>query len=180
MGGGRLQAENFVGARQGDAALLRALEISLKDEVRFVDFLQSAWLLSDGSGEGVEASGTAFEFSSKGLEKAFIHFIQTVLVDFEHFEGGNGGGGGSDSLGAGEGVVADPAQKIVGDPRGASATAGDFGGGGVIEFYSQEGCGAAHDRSQVFDGVVVETVGDSESGAKGGTEEARTGGGTDG
>jgi hypothetical protein len=102
-----------------------------------------------------------------------------VLVDLKHLECGDGGGGGSDSLGAGEGVVADPAQKIVGDPRGASATACDFGGGGVIEFHSEEGCGAAHDRSQVFDGVVVEAVGDSETGAKGGTEEAGAGGCTD-
>jgi len=102
-----------------------------------------------------------------------------VLVDLKHLECGDGGGGGSDSLGAGEGVVADPAQKIVGDSGGASATACNFGGGGVIEFHSQEGCGAAHDRSQVFDGVVVEAVGDSETGAKGGTEEAGAGGCTD-
>ena len=102
-----------------------------------------------------------------------------MLVDLKHLECGDGGGGGSDSLGSGEGVVADPAQKIVGDPRGASATACDFGGGGVIEFHSEEGCGAAHDRSQVFDGVVVEAVGDSETGAKGGTEEAGAGGCTD-
>ena len=102
-----------------------------------------------------------------------------MLVDLKHLECGDGGGGGSDSLGAGEGVVADPAQKIVGDPRSASAAACDFGGGGVIEFHSEEGCGAAHDRSQVFDGVVVEAVGDSETGAKGGTEEAGAGGCTD-
>jgi hypothetical protein len=102
-----------------------------------------------------------------------------VLVDLKHLECGDGGGGGSDSLGAGEGVVADPAQKIVGDSGGASATACNFGGGGVIEFHSEEGCGAAHDRSQVFDGVVVEAVGDSETGAKGGTEEAGAGGCTD-
>jgi hypothetical protein len=113
------------------------------------------------------------------LKESFIHFVQAVLVDLKHLECGDGGGGGSDSLGAGEGVVADPAQKIVGDSGGASATACDFGGGGVIEFHSQEGCGAAHDRSQVFDGVVVEAVGDSETGAKGGTEEAGAGGCTD-
>jgi len=102
-----------------------------------------------------------------------------VLVDLKHLESGNGGGGGSDSLGAGEGIVADPAQKIVGDPRGASATACNFWGGGVIEFHSQQGCGTANNRSQVFDGVVVEAVGDSETGAKGGTEEAGAGGCTD-
>ena len=102
-----------------------------------------------------------------------------MLVDLKHLECGDGGGGGSDSLGAGEGVVADPAQKIVGDSGGASATACNFGGGGVIEFHSQEGCGAAHDRGQVLYGVVVETVGDSETGAKGGTEEAGAGGCTD-
>ena len=102
-----------------------------------------------------------------------------MLVDLKHLERGDGGGGGSDSLGAGEGVVADPAQKIVGDSGGASATACNFGGGGVIEFHSEEGCGAAHDRGQVLDGVVVEAVGDSETGAKGGTEEAGAGGCTD-
>lgn len=102
-----------------------------------------------------------------------------MLVDLKHLKCGDGGRGGSDSLGAGEGVVADPAQKIVGDSGGASATACNFGGGGVIEFHSEEGCGAAHDRSQVFDGVVVEAVGDSETGAKGGTEESGAGGCTD-
>ena len=113
------------------------------------------------------------------MEKAFIHFIQTVLVDFKHFQSGNGGGGGGDALGSGESVVADPAEKIVGDTGGATASASDFGGGGVLQLHAEEGGGAADDGGQILDGVVVEAVGDAEAGAKRGAEEARTGGGTD-
>ena len=113
------------------------------------------------------------------MEKAFIHFIQTVLVDFEHFEGGNGGGGGGDTLGSSESVVADPAEKIVGDAGGASAAASDFGGGGIFQLDAEEGGGAADDGGQILDRVVVEAVGDAEAGAERGAEEARAGGGTD-
>jgi hypothetical protein len=167
---GGFESENFVGTGKSDATLLGALEITFEDEVRFVNFFKGAWFFADGSGKGVETGRAAFAFSCEGLKKTFVHFVQTVLIDFEHFECGHCGGGRGGSLRTGEGVVANPAEEVVGDPGCASATAGDFGGSSLLEFNFQEGGGASNDRSEIFNGIVVETVCDAEAGAEGGAE----------
>lgn len=75
LGGGRLEAENFVGAGEGDAALLGALKVAFEDEVGFMDFFKGAGLFANGGGEGVETRGAAFPFAGEGKEEAFIHFV---------------------------------------------------------------------------------------------------------
>ena len=60
MGGGWLEAENFVGAGQSDASLLGALKVALENQVRFMNLFESTRLFSHRGGEGVEAGGTAF------------------------------------------------------------------------------------------------------------------------
>ncbi len=179
LGGGGFEPEDFIGTRKGNPTLLSALEITFEDQVGFVDFLKSAGLFTDGGGEGVKTGGSAFPFSGQGLEEAFIHFIQTVLIDFEHFESGDGGRSGGGALGAGEGVVTDPAEEVIGDAGGTSATASDFGGGGRFEFYFEKRGGALHDGGEILDGVVVEPVGHAKAGAEGGAEESSAGGGPD-
>ena len=179
LGGGWFEAEDFVGAGEGDATLLGALEVAFEDEVGFVDFFEGTWFFADGGGEGVESCGAAFKFSGEGLEESFIHFVEAVLIDLEHFESGDGGGGGGDALGASECVVANPAEEIIGDAWGATAAAGDFGGGGLLELDIEEGGGAADDGGEVFGGIVVESVGDAEAGAEWGAEESGAGGGSD-
>ena len=170
MGCWGFESENFVGTGKGDAALLGALEIAFEDEVRFVNLFEGAGFFADGSGEGVETGGSAFAFPCEGLKETFVHFVQPMLIDFEHFECGHCGGGGGGSLRAGEGVVTNPAEEVVGDPGCASATAGDFGGSGLLEFNFQEGGGAPNDRCEILDGIIVETVCDAEPGAEGGAE----------
>jgi hypothetical protein len=44
------ESEDFIRARKCDTALLGALYVAFEDEVRFVDLLKSAWLLSYGGG----------------------------------------------------------------------------------------------------------------------------------
>ena len=82
-------------------------------------------------------------------------------------------------MGASEGVVANPAEEIIGDARGAAATSGDFGCGGLLELDIEKGGGAADDGGEVFGGVVVESVGHAEAGAEWGAEKACAGGGSD-
>ena len=170
MGGGWFEAEDFVGAGEGDATLLGALEVAFENEVGFVDFFEGTGFFADGGGEGVESCGAAFKFSGEGLEESFIHFVEAVLIDLEHFESGDGGGGGGDALGASESVVANPAEEIIGDAWGTSAASGDFGGGSLLELDIEEGGGAANDGGEVFGGIIVETVGDAEAGAEWGAE----------
>jgi hypothetical protein len=167
---GGFESENFVGTGKGDAAQLGALEVAFEDEVRFVNLFEGVGLFADGSGEGVETGGSAFAFPCEGLKETFVHFVQPMLIDFEHFECGHCGGGGGGSLRAGEGVVTNPAEEVVGDAGRASAATGDFGGSGLLEFNFQEGGGASNDRSEIFDGIVVETVCDAEPRAEGGAE----------
>jgi len=179
LGGGWFESEDFVSAGEGDASLLGALEVAFEDEVGFVDFFEGTWFFADGGGEGVESCGAAFKFSGEGLEESFIHFVEAVLIDLEHLESGDGGGGGSNALGAGESVVANPAEEIIGDAWGTTAAAGDFGGSGLLELDIVEGGGAADDSGEIFGGIVIESVGDAEAGAEWGAEEACAGGGSD-
>jgi hypothetical protein len=113
------------------------------------------------------------------LEEAFIHFVQTVLIDLKHLEGGNRGSSRGGALGTGERVITNPAEEVVCDARGASASPSDFRRGLWLEFDFQKRSGALNDGRKIFDRVVVESVGDAESGAKGSTEKARTCGGSD-
>ena len=122
----------------------------------------------------MESRRSSLPFAREGLEETFIHFVQTVLIDLKHLEGGNRGSSGGGPLGTGERVITNPAEEVVCDAWGASATPSDFWGGLWLEFNFQERSGALHDGRKIFDRVVVESVGDAESGAKGGTEKART------
>ncbi len=179
LGCGGFESENFVGAGEGDTALLGTLEITFEDQVRFVNLLKRPGFLTDGGGEGVETCGAAFALSREGLEEAFVHFVQAVLIDFEHLQGGDRGCGGGGALGSGQGVVTNPAEKIVGDAGGAPAATGDFGGRILLQFDFEERGGAPKDRGQILDRVVVETVGDAEAGSEWGTQQTRAGRGAD-
>jgi len=108
------------------------------------------------------------------LEETFVDFVQTVLIDLKHLEGGNRGSSRGGALGTGERVITNPAEEVVGDARGASASPSDFGCGLWLQFDFQERGGALHDGRKIFDRVVVESVGDAESGAKWSTKKAGT------
>jgi hypothetical protein len=71
------------------------------------------------------------------LEETFIHFVQTVLIDLKHLEGGNRGSSGGGALGASERVITNPAEEVICDTRGASASPSDFWGGLWFEFHFQ-------------------------------------------
>ena len=84
-----------------------------------MDFFESGGVFADGDGEGGEADGASGEFVDHGFEDAFVHFIEAVFVNLDHFEGGFGDGAGDDSIGFDLGVVADPTEEVVGDAGGA-------------------------------------------------------------
>ncbi len=179
MGRGRFESEDLVGPGEGDAALLGSLEVPFQNQVGLVNFLQGSGFFADGGGEGVESGGASLKFPRQRLKKAFVHFVQAVLIDFEHFQGGDSSDGGGGALGACQGIIPDPAEKIVGDPRGASATAGDFRRGVVLQFDVEKPGGAADDGGEILGRVVVEPVRDAETGAERGAEESGAGGGSD-
>ena len=109
-----------VGGGHGDAASWGAFDEALHDEEGFVDFFEGRGVFANGDGEGGEPDGTTGEFIDQGFEDAFVHFVEAVVVDFDHFEGGLGGGSGDGAIGPDLDVVADPAEEVIGDAGGAT------------------------------------------------------------
>ena len=73
------------------------------------------------------------------------------------------------------GVVADPAEAVVGDARRAAAADGDLGGGLVVELDPQLGGVAADDLGQLLDAVEIEVLADLEAVAQAGPRAGRCG-----
>ena len=64
-----------------------ALDESLHDEIRLVNLLDSARILADGSGDGVDTHGTATEFVDDGEQYLVVGFVETEAVDIQCREG---------------------------------------------------------------------------------------------
>src|SRR5580698_894789 len=61
-----------------------AVEVTLHDQVRLIDFFNCVRFLAHGHGEGIDPHGSAAKFDDNGFQNAFVHFVQAVLVDFQH------------------------------------------------------------------------------------------------
>ncbi len=96
-------------------------------------FFKGGGVFSDGDSERGEANGASIEFVDHGFENSFIHFIESVFVDFDHFERGRGGRFGDFSVGFDLGEVAGPAEKVVGNSWGAARSGGDGEGSVVVD-----------------------------------------------
>ena len=136
----------------GDPAARGALEEALHDEEGFVDLLDGGGILAERDGQRAEADRAAGELVDGGFEDALVHFVEAVVVDLEHCEGGDGGGAVDGAVGADLGEVADPAQQGVGDARGAAGAGGD-GGGALGSGVDVEQAGGAHDDAAEFRGA---------------------------
>ena len=144
-----------------------------------MDFLDGGGVLADRDGERVEADRAAAELVDDGFEDALVHFVEAVVVDLDHGEGGDGGWAVDDAVGADLGVVADPAQQGVGDPRGAARAGGDVGGALGSSVDVEQAGGALDDAASSSARVVVEPVDQAEARAQRRGEHAGAGGGAD-
>ena len=122
------EADFSVGFGHGDAALGGAFDVALHDQIRLVHFLDRSGFLANGDGEAVHTDGTAVEKSDDRFEDPLVHFVETIGVNVEHGESIGGGLGGDFSAGADEGVVAHPAQEVVGDAGRAARPPRDLTG----------------------------------------------------
>src|SRR6185503_13432251 len=86
--GGGFQTELAIAQFGGDAPLRCAFEVTLHDQVRLVDFLQSVGFLANGDREGTYAHRTAAELGDDRFKDALVHFVEAVFVDFEDGKSG--------------------------------------------------------------------------------------------
>src|ERR1022692_4614575 len=98
------------------------------DQERLGDDLDRLRLLADRDGEGGQADRAAPEPDDQRPEHRPVEAVQALLVDLVQFEGRAGEITGDHPIGTDLGVIADPPEQPVGDPRGSPAPASDLVG----------------------------------------------------
>src|ERR1700760_4000406 len=120
-----LQPEVLVGPPGRGATARRALDQAALQQVGLVHVLDRVLLLPDRHRERRQTDRTATELVADRVQDLTIETVETLVVDLEHVQRRAGDLVGDDAAVADLGVIADAAQQPVGDPRRASAAAGD-------------------------------------------------------
>src|SRR6202521_1285669 len=172
--GRALDAHLIIGLWHGNSALGSSLDEAFLDQIGLVDLFDRSGIFSHRDREGTESDGAALETNDKRFEESFIHFVQAVSVDVEHFESFVGNYLGDEAVGFDLRIVADPAQKIVCYPRRPSGARGDLVGAALIDADADQPGAALDDVAQVLQSVVVEAAVHSETRAKRCADQARS------
>src|SRR5262249_6048908 len=88
-------------------------------------------------GQGAEADGATAKFYNHAFEDALVHFIKTVLVDFEHGQGFVGDIRCDSAFMSDLSIVAHTPEQIVGNPWRAAAAPGDLTRALTVDFHAQ-------------------------------------------
>ena len=73
----------LIGERSDHASALCALDETLHDEIRLVDFLNSTRVLANGGGNGAYAYWSATELVDDGEQNFVVNLVKSILVDVE-------------------------------------------------------------------------------------------------
>ena len=115
------QAEVLVGEVGGDAAALGAEDEAFLDQEGFIDFLQRAGVLGNGSRQGAHTHRTALEGGDEGAEDLVVDGIEAALVDLELVQGEAGDFHVDAAVAEHLREVAHALEQRVGDARRAAA-----------------------------------------------------------
>ena len=121
-----------------------------------MDFFQGMGVFANRGTDTAEPHGSTVMFFGHRAKKAVIHLVETVLIDFEEFEGGGRHGGIRFAVSAFERVVAREAEKIINDARRAAGPPGDFFRAAEVDIQLQEFGVPLNDTQQLFACVVIE------------------------
>ena len=111
---------------------------------------------------------TAAEDPGDRLQVLAILRIEAQPVDAQHVQPVAGDRQGNPPVGTAQGIVADPAEAIVGQPRRAAAAEGNFPGGVVVGLDLEFPHIAGHDFGQLLDAVKIEVLAHLKAVAQGG------------
>ena len=123
---GRPQPEMRPRRRRGDPPARGTRQQTRTNEKRLSDRLDRLGLLGNGDRERGEPDRTPAEAPHKRVEHRVVEPVEAELVDLVDLQRGPGDRPGDLAVGANLGVVADPAEQSVGDPRGAAGPATDL------------------------------------------------------
>ena len=85
-----------------------------------------------GYGQGAQTDGATAVVIRHDAHEALVHFVKSVGIDLQQFQGGPGHFQGNDAIAALLGEVADKVNQVVGNAWCAAGPAGDFQGAGLL------------------------------------------------
>ena len=130
--------------RQSPAA--RRSHHQLAPQQEWLDLVDKrVWREVHGMGDRFDANRPAAEHAGDSFQILAVLLIEAQGVDPLHFQGIAGDRQADAAIGPGQGVVADPAEAVVGQSRRAAAAPGDLVGGPVGDLDPQLGRIAADD-----------------------------------
>ncbi len=176
---GKIPVEILIGAGSGHATAGSAVEHADLHEIGLVHFLDSVFILAEGSGERAETNGAAIVFVEKRKKEIAVDLVEAVFIYAEHAQRILSDFAGDASGSADFGEIACAAEQAIGYTWRAAATAGDFLGAGFIHLNIQDFRGAAKNDEQVFGRIEIEAMNDAKAGAQGRSNESGAGGGAD-
>ena len=124
-------------------------------------------------------TGRAAEPAAEDVEDGAVEPVEPELVDLVEVERCVRDLEGDRAVGADLGVVADPAQQPVGDPRRAARPRGDLGRTLRRDGYAEQPGRAVHDPVELGDVVELEVAGEAEPVAQRPGQQPGPGGGPD-
>ena len=162
----RLETEVLVGELGRDSPPRSAVEESDLHEKRFVDFLDGVGFFGECGGQGVHADRSALILLDDGHQQTAIDLIEAVLIDLQHLKGCLSRRAIDVSGAADLSVIADAAEKAVGDARCSSTTSGDLESSIVVDADVENLRGAVEDDLEILVRVELEAKDESETGAQ--------------
>ena len=82
----RIETEVAVCLGRSDATARSALEETVLDQKRFIDFLECAGIFTNSGGNSANPDRSTVEFLDDGFEDASVHVIETELIDLEQHQ----------------------------------------------------------------------------------------------
>jgi hypothetical protein len=102
--------------------------------------------------------GPPAEAAAEHVEHGPVEAVEPGFVDLVELQRAAGDVAGDDAVGTDLGVVADPAQQPIGDPRGAPGAGGDLGRSGRLEGYVEQPGRTVHDQVELVGLVELEVA----------------------
>ena len=174
-----LESQFFPGFRRGDASFRSAYEVAFLDQERFVNVFDRTFFFSYGNGDVLQAHRTAAEVGDDDFKDSHVHVIQPVTVDLKHFQCLLGDPLRNNRIRPHLGVVARPAQEVVGNAGRAAAASGDFGGAFRFDGDAENARGTGDDLRQAPRIIVIQSDVESEAGTQRCGDHPLSGGGSD-
>ena len=169
----------LVGKRGHFAAAGGTHDIAFLDEVRLVDLLDGAGILTHCGSNGCETDWTALELVDDGRQDADVHLVKAATVHIESLQGIARNVEGDGAVAFDLCKVAHSTKQQVGNTWSATTATCDFECRLAGNLDIEQRCGARHDMSERLGIVVLQTAGDAKTGTQGGGKHTRTRGGAD-